>query len=82
MGLPLEAYHAGQIIFGPADGYLYFMIGDASHLADPYNFAQNKKSLIGKILRLDIDIIPSKNLPKKWVSAELAISFTTVHCFY
>ncbi|PWA73783.1 six-bladed beta-propeller, TolB-like protein [Artemisia annua] len=68
MGLPLEGYHAGQIIFGPADGYLYFMIGDASHVADPYNFAQNKKSLIGKILRLDIDIIPSKNLPKNWVS--------------
>lgn len=62
MGLPFEAYHAGQIIFGPADGYLYFMIGDASHIADPYNFAQNKKSLIGKILRLDVDNIPSKHL--------------------
>ncbi|KAJ9568188.1 hypothetical protein OSB04_004154 [Centaurea solstitialis] len=59
MGLPFEAYHAGQILFGPADGYLYFMIGDASHDSDPYNFAQNKKSLLGKILRLDVDIIPS-----------------------
>nr|XP_043639570.1 HIPL1 protein-like [Erigeron canadensis] len=59
MGLPFEAYHAGQIIFGPTDGYLYFMIGDASHDADLYNFAQNKNSLIGKILRLNVDIIPS-----------------------
>ncbi|GKB08685.1 HIPL1 protein-like protein [Tanacetum coccineum] len=59
MGLPFEAYHAGQIIFGPADGYLYFAIGDASHVNDPYNFAQNKKSLLGKILRLDVDNIPS-----------------------
>ncbi|KAL8226593.1 hypothetical protein R6Q57_016425 [Mikania cordata] len=59
MGLPFEAYHAGQILFGPADGYLYFMIGDGSHVADPYNFAQNKKSLLGKILRLDVDTIPS-----------------------
>ncbi|KVH98881.1 hypothetical protein Ccrd_022890, partial [Cynara cardunculus var. scolymus] len=59
MGLPFEAYHAGQILFGPADGYLYFMIGDASHDADPYNFAQNKRSLLGKILRLDVDIIPN-----------------------
>ncbi|XP_071703980.1 HIPL1 protein-like [Rutidosis leptorrhynchoides] len=61
MGLPFEAYHAGQILFGPVvDGYMYFMIGDASHVADPYNFAQNKKSLLGKILRLDVDNIPSK----------------------
>ena len=63
MGLPFEAYHAGQIIFGPTDNYLYFTIGDASHVNDPYNFAQNKKSLLGKILRLDVDSIPSKNLP-------------------
>ncbi|XP_076928967.1 HIPL1 protein-like [Bidens hawaiensis] len=60
MGLPFEPYHAGQILFGPTDGYLYVMIGDASHVADPYNFAQNKKSLLGKILRLDVDIIPSE----------------------
>nr|KAJ0202851.1 hypothetical protein LSAT_V11C500235550 [Lactuca sativa] len=60
MGLPFEAYHAGQILFGPDDGFLYFMIGDASHDNDPYNFAQNKKSLLGKILRLNIDIIPSE----------------------
>ncbi|KAM0043852.1 putative quinoprotein glucose dehydrogenase (PQQ, quinone) [Helianthus debilis subsp. tardiflorus] len=59
MGIPFEAYHAGQILFGPDDGYLYFMIGDASHGADPYNFAQNKKSLLGKILRLDVDNIPN-----------------------
>ncbi|KAK9049158.1 hypothetical protein SSX86_031875 [Deinandra increscens subsp. villosa] len=59
MGLPFEAYHGGQILFGPTDGYLYFMIGDASHASDPYNFAQNKKSLLGKILRLDVDFIPS-----------------------
>ncbi|KAL4566553.1 hypothetical protein LXL04_030670 [Taraxacum kok-saghyz] len=59
IGLPFEAYHAGQILFGLNDGFLYFMIGDGSHDNDPYNFAQNKKSLLGKILRLDVDIIPS-----------------------
>lgn len=52
--------HAGQILFGPADGYLYLMVGDGSQRDDPYNFAQNKKSLLGKILRLDIDNIPGK----------------------
>ncbi|RAL41183.1 hypothetical protein DM860_017732 [Cuscuta australis] len=61
MGLPFTAHHAGQILFGPADGYLYFMMGDGggSSSSDRYGFAQNKKSLLGKILRLDIDNIPS-----------------------
>lgn len=61
MGLPYRGGHAGQILFGPADGYLYLMMGDGSQQDDPYNFAQNKKSLLGKILRLDIDNIPSKS---------------------
>lgn len=52
--------HAGQIIFGPEDGYMYVMVGDGSHRDDPYNFAQDKKSLLGKILRIDVDHIPSK----------------------
>jgi len=60
MGLPFTAHHGGQILFGPEDGYLYFMMGDGGSIGDPYNFSQNKKSLLGKIMRLDIDNIPSK----------------------
>ncbi|EPS57699.1 hypothetical protein M569_17118, partial [Genlisea aurea] len=59
MGLPFTADHGGQILFGPADGYLYFMMGDGGEKGDPYNFAQNKKSLLGKIMRLDVNNIPS-----------------------
>ncbi|KAK6913193.1 Glucose/Sorbosone dehydrogenase, partial [Dillenia turbinata] len=59
MGLPYTSHHAGQILFGPEDGYLYFMMGDGGGTGDPNNFAQNKKSLLGKIMRLDIDNIPS-----------------------
>ncbi|XP_077225552.1 HIPL1 protein-like isoform X1 [Tasmannia lanceolata] len=59
MGLPFTTHHAGQILFGPTDGYLYFMMGDGGNKGDPYNFAQNKKSLLGKIMRFDIDNIPS-----------------------
>ncbi|KZV31261.1 hypothetical protein F511_13055 [Dorcoceras hygrometricum] len=55
MGLPFRAHHAGQILFGPNDGYLYFMMGDGGGPDDPYNFAQNRKSLLGKIMRFDID---------------------------
>ncbi|ESW27354.1 hypothetical protein PHAVU_003G194600 [Phaseolus vulgaris] len=59
MGLPFISQHGGQILFGPNDGYLYFMMGDGGGSGDPYNFAQNKKSLLGKIMRLDINNIPS-----------------------
>ncbi|KAI3736755.1 hypothetical protein L2E82_26740 [Cichorium intybus] len=59
MGLPYTGHHGGQILFGP-DGYLYFMMGDGGGEGDPQNFAQNKKSLLGKIMRLDIDNIPSQ----------------------
>ncbi|OMO96578.1 Soluble quinoprotein glucose/sorbosone dehydrogenase [Corchorus capsularis] len=60
MGLPYGGAHAGQLLFGPADGYLYMTMGDGAHKDDPYNFAQNKKSLLGKILRFDVDNIPSE----------------------
>lgn len=63
MGLPFTAHHGGQILFGPTDGYLYFMMGDGGGIGDPYNFSQNKKSLLGKIIRLDVDSTPSKWLP-------------------
>ncbi|XP_022738868.1 HIPL1 protein-like isoform X2 [Durio zibethinus] len=59
MGLPFTSQHGGQILFGPRDGYLYFMMGDGGGGGDPYNFAQNKKSVLGKIMRLDVDNIPS-----------------------
>ncbi|KAK8952691.1 HIPL1 protein [Platanthera guangdongensis] len=59
MGLPFSGHHGGQILFGPEDGYLYFMMGDGGSDGDPYNFAQNKKSLLGKIMRVDVNSIPS-----------------------
>uniref|UniRef100_A0A5B7C0I5 Putative HIPL1 protein isoform X1 n=1 Tax=Davidia involucrata TaxID=16924 RepID=A0A5B7C0I5_DAVIN len=59
MGLPFTSHHGGQIIFGPTDGYLYFMMGDGGGTGDPYNFSQDKKSLLGKIMRLDVDHMPS-----------------------
>lgn len=61
MGLPFTAHHGGQILFGPNDGYLYFMMGDGGGMDDPYNFSQNKKSLLGKIMRFDIDKTPSSD---------------------
>ncbi|ESQ47021.1 hypothetical protein EUTSA_v10027668mg [Eutrema salsugineum] len=58
MGLPFTTHHGGQILFGPKDGYLYFMMGDGGSKGDPHNFAQNKKSLLGKIMRFDVNNAP------------------------
>lgn len=66
MGLPFTSHHGGQILFGPEDGYLYFMMGDGGGTGDPYNFSQNKKSLLGKILRLDINRVTTSNNVSVW----------------
>lgn len=71
MGLPFTAHHGGQILFGPTDGYLYFMMGDGGGDGDPYNFSQNKKSLLGKIMRLDVDTPPSEYECSIFSSAKL-----------
>ncbi|KAG8097824.1 hypothetical protein GUJ93_ZPchr0013g33948 [Zizania palustris] len=60
MGLPYTSHHGGQILFGPTDGYMYLMMGDGGK-GDPFNFSQNKKSLLGKIMRFDIDAIQSQS---------------------
>jgi glucose/arabinose dehydrogenase len=60
MGLPYKSQHGGQVLFGRTDGYLYLMMGDGGGKGDPFNFAQNRNSLLGKIMRLDVDNTPSK----------------------
>jgi glucose/arabinose dehydrogenase len=47
-------HKAGWLDFGP-DGYLYAALGDGGSGGDPDNHAQNRDSLLGKMLRLDVD---------------------------
>jgi len=53
-GQPYSNHNGGDLTFGP-DGYLYIASGDGGSGGDPQNFAQNRQSLLGKILRLDVD---------------------------
>ena len=47
-------HNGGAIEFGP-DGMLYVGMGDGGSGGDPNNRAQNRQSLLGKMLRLDTD---------------------------
>ncbi len=47
-------HNGGRIEFGP-DGYLYIGTGDGGSGGDPNNHGQDLNTLLGKMLRLDVD---------------------------
>ena len=47
-------HYGGLVAFGP-DGYLYLGTGDGGSAGDPPGNAQNLASLLGKLLRLDVN---------------------------
>jgi glucose/arabinose dehydrogenase len=51
---PYRNHNGGDLAFGP-DGYLYVGMGDGGSAGDPEQRAQNPQSLLGKMLRLDVD---------------------------
>ncbi len=58
---PFSNHNGGMIEFGP-DGFLYIGMGDGGSGNDPGNRAQNINDLLGKMLRINIDV-PSGGLP-------------------
>jgi glucose/arabinose dehydrogenase len=59
---PFQNHDGGQVVFGP-DGYLYIGMGDGGSRADPYGNGQNLGTLLGKMLRIDVDARPTYAVP-------------------
>ncbi len=51
---PWGNHNGATVLFGP-EGFLYLSLGDGGAAADPRNHAQDLATLLGTILRIDVD---------------------------
>lgn len=51
---PWGNHNGGTALFGP-DGKLYLSVGDGGGAGDPHGHGQNTATLLGSVLRLDVD---------------------------
>ena len=57
---PYANHNGGDLHFG-SDGYLYISVGDGGSFGDPEENSQNLETLLGTILRIDIDAVSNGN---------------------
>jgi glucose/arabinose dehydrogenase len=55
---PFANHNGGNLAFGP-DGFLYIGLGDGGSGDDPDHRAQNPDELLGKMLRIDVNVADS-----------------------
>ena len=58
---PFSNHNGGHLAFGPEDGFLYIGMGDGGSGNDPQHLAQNPQSLLGKMLRIDVNVPDSSS---------------------
>jgi glucose/arabinose dehydrogenase len=62
---PESNHNGGELVFGP-DGYLYIGVGDGGGAGDNHGTignGQNLQTLLGKILRIDVNEAPGYKIP-------------------
>ena len=52
---PDTNHNGGQMGFGPNDGFLYISFGDGGSAGDPLGHGQNLQTLLGTIVRIDVN---------------------------
>lgn len=71
VGQPYSNHNGGQLQFGP-EGRLYVGMGDGGSAGDPQGHAQNARSRLGKLLRVNVNVSPvrvsvyAKGLRNPW----------------
>jgi glucose/arabinose dehydrogenase len=55
---PFANHNGGNLVFGP-DGFLYIGLGDGGSGDDPAHRAQTPSELLGKMLRIDVNVADS-----------------------
>ena len=59
---PYANHNGGMLAFGP-DGYLYIGLGDGGSAGDPQGNAQNVHNLLGKLLRIEVNLGDPYTIP-------------------
>ena len=73
---PYPNHNGGQLAFGP-NGLLYVGMGDGGAGGDPENRAQNPRSLLGKLLTLNVDVKSPRRASRRSARATRGASPST-----